>query len=48
MKKSRYSSPGVEQYWTDVENVFMQSPGYGDAGAAGGQGGYIDDTGEDY
>lgn len=46
MSKSRYQSPGVEQYWTDVENVFMQS--YGEAGAAGGQGGLDNDTDGDY
>lgn len=47
MSKRTYLSPGLEQYWTVVENVCMQSPGYGDAGAAGGQGGLDNDT-EDY
>lgn len=45
MSKSRYLSPDVEQYWTDVENVFMQS--YGEAGAAGSDGTVFDNSSEE-
>lgn len=47
MSKIRYQSPDVEQYWTEVENVFMQSPGYGDEGKPGATGSWTED-GEDY